>query len=100
MQQFKYTGLDVFCHWSVAVGKRLGAMLLLPCMRAVIACVVSGVLLCLKTPTHSAAKKNGFMHSFCKSNAYIKCGDSLDLRFERREVPEGKFREHVHTLCE
>ena len=36
VQQFKYTGLDVFCHRSVAAGERLGAMLLLPCVRAVI----------------------------------------------------------------
>ena len=73
MQQFKYTGLDVFGHWSVGAGKRRGAMLLLPCVRAVIACVVSGVLLCLKKKSFSR-KNNDFMHFFCKSNAYIKCG--------------------------
>ena len=57
MQQFKYKELGIFCHWPMAAGERLGAMLLLPCVRAVIACVVSGVLLCVKKTTHSAAKK-------------------------------------------
>ena len=74
VQQFKYTGLDVFCHWSVAAGERLGAMVLLPCVRAVIACVVSGVLLCLKKLNSFRRKNNGFMLVFCKSNTYIKCG--------------------------
>ena len=76
MQQFKYTGLDVFCLWSVAAGERLGAMLLLPCVRAVIAFVVSGVLkrAVFKKKNSFRRKNNGFMHFFCDSNTYIKCG--------------------------
>ena len=58
VQQFKYTGLDVFYHWSVAAGERLGAMLLLPCVRAVIACVcrVWCAAVFKKKKTQSAAK--------------------------------------------
>ena len=80
MQQLKYTGLDVFCHWSVAAQKRLGAMRLLPCMRAVIACRVWCAA--VKKKTHSAANTTVSFLFFASLNTY-EMRRILDLREEK-----------------